>query len=204
MIKIDYKKDMRNLYSGKVGEVVTVEVPEMNYLMIDGHGDPNTSKEFADALQTLYPLAYTIKFDCKKNLDNDFAVMPLEGLWWADDMNDFLYAKKDNWSWTVMIAQPDFVTKDIVSRSIEAVTKKKSPPLIDKVRFESYAEGRSAQVMYVGAYSDEGPTIAKMHEYIKSSGGKLDGKSKYHHEIYLSDQRRTDPSKLKTIIRQPY
>jgi len=195
---------MSELYGAKVGKPVTVKVPKMNYLVIDGHGDPNTSQEYVDAIQTLYPVAYTIKFMIKKELGRDFGVMPLEGLWWTEKMADFKVDDKSNWLWTAMIMQPDIVTKDIFERAVKQATEKKNPKLIDKIRFESYDEGRSAQVMYVGPYSGEGSTIMELHEYIKQQGGKLDESNKHHHEIYLGDPRRTDPSKLKTIIRQPY
>ncbi len=176
----------------------------MNFLMIDGQGDPNTSQEYIDAIQTLYPVAYTIKFMCKKELGEDFSVMPLEGLWWTEDMSKFSAANKDDWFWTAMIMQPEVVTEDIYKRAIQQVAEKKAPASISKLRFAKYDEGRAAQVMYVGPYSDEGPTILALHEFIRDHGGKLDNTNKHHHEIYLGDPRRTDPSKLKTIIRQPY
>lgn len=204
MMKLDYKKELKDLYLAKVNNPVVVDVPEMNYLMIDGKGDPNTSQEYIDAIEALYPTAYTIKFMCKKELQKDFGVMPLEGLWWAENMNDFVFSKKSNWQWTAMIMQPDVVTKEIFERAIEQVAKKKNPKALGKLRFESYREGRSAQVMYVGPYSEEGPAIQDLHKFIKEQGGELEKSDKHHHEIYLSDPRRTDPSKLRTIIRQPY
>jgi hypothetical protein len=204
MEKIDYKKQLKELYNAKVGQPATVNVPKMNFIMIDGHGDPNTSQEYIDAIQTLYPVAYTIKFMIKKELGKDFGVMPLEGLWWTEKMADFSVEDKSNWLWTAMIMQPDFVTKEMFETAVKQVADKKKPASIDKVRFENYNEGRSAQVMYVGPYSGEGPTIMELHEFIKQQGGKLDENNKHHHEIYLGDPRRTDPSKLKTIIRQPY
>ena len=204
MDKIDYKKQFKEFYSAKIGKPVTVKVPKMNYLMIDGHGDPNTSQEYMDAIQTLYPVAYTIKFMCKKELGKDFSVMPLEGLWWTKKMSDFSVEDKSNWLWTAMIMQPDFVTKEIFDRAVTQAKEKKNPVALDKIRFEAYDESRSAQIMYIGPYSGEGPTIMELHRYIKQQGGKLDGTNKHHHEIYFSDPRRVDPSKLKTIIRQPY
>ena len=204
MEKIDYKKQLSEFYGAKVGKPVTVKVPKINYLMIDGHGDPNKSKQYVDAIQTLYAVAYTIKFMVKKELGKDFGVMPLEGLWWTEKMADFKVDDKSNWLWTAMIMQPDFITKEMFERAVKQATEKKNPVSIEKIRFEAYDEGRSAQVIYVGPYSGEGPTIMKLHEYIIGQGGKLDGTNKHHHEIYLGDPRRTDPSKLKTIIRQPY
>jgi hypothetical protein len=204
MEKIDYKKEYKELYGGKVGEIVVVTVPKMSFLMVDGHGDPNTSQEYIDAVQALYPVAYTLKFMCKKELGKDYTVLPLEGLWWAEDMGAFMNGKKDDWSWRMMIMQLDFITRDMVEQAIKLVEAKKKPVSLHKVRFESYDEGRAAQVMYLGGYSDEGPTILKLHEYIQEQGGALEKTNKYHHEIYLGDPRRTDPAKLKTVIRQPF
>lgn len=203
MNKIDYKKELRTLYGGRVDELVAVQVPAMNFLMIDGHGDPNTPADYADAIQTLYPLAYAIKFVCKRNQIEDFGVMPLEGLWWAEDMRGFATADKRNWLWTAMIMQPPAVTTELFARAVEQVAAKHSPRLLSSVRFERYDEGRAAQVLYVGPFSGEGPTIERLHAFIAEQGGHLET-AKHHHEIYLSDPRRTEPSKLKTIIRQPY
>jgi len=204
MDKIDYKKELKSLYQPKINNPIVINVPKMNYIMIDGRGNPNTSQEYVDAIQTLYPVAYGIKFACKKELAKDFGVMPLEGLWYMANMNNFSADKKDDWLWTAMIMQPDFVDKTLFQKIVKQVAVKKAPKSIDKIRFEVYDEGRSAQVMYVGPYSDEGQTIKKLHEFIIASGGKIDKHNKYHHEIYLGDPRKTDPSKLKTIIRQPY
>jgi hypothetical protein len=172
--------------------------------MIHGKGDPNTSKEYSDAIETLYPVAYTIKFMCKNTLQKDFAVMPLEGLWWSKDMNSFTTTDKSDWLWTAMIMQPDFIGEDIFHKAVNLVVEKKNPASLHKIRFEQYEEGRAAQILYIGPYADEGPTIQNLHAYIKQQGGVLENNSKQHHEIYLSDPRRTDPAKLKTIIRQPY
>ncbi len=204
MEKFDYKKEFSEFYKAKIGKPVVVTVPKLNFIMIDGKGDPNTSQEYIDAIQTLYPIAYGIKFACKNKLGKDFGVMPLEGLWWMEDMKDFNPNDKSNWLWTAMIMQPEIVTEDIFDSVVEQVKEKKAPTSLDKLRFEAYNEGRSAQVMYVGPYRDEGPTIIDLHKFIKEQGGKLDESNKHHHEIYLGDPRRTEPSKLKTIIRQPY
>jgi hypothetical protein len=203
-MKIDYKKELGRLYKAKPGKQETVVVPPMNFLMIDGTGDPNISQEYIEAIQTLYPMAYTLKFMCKKELDKDYAVMPLEGLWWTEDMNQFSAEDKGNWQWTAMIMVPDFVTQEMFQRAYKEVEAKKNPPAIKKIRLETYDEGRAAQVMYIGPYADEGPTIKALHEYIVAEGGALNATNKHHHEIYFSDPRRTDPSKLKTIIRQPF
>ena len=182
-----------------------MEVPPLTYLMVDGQGDPNTSKEFGEAVEALYSLSYTLKFSLKKSpCAIDYGVMPLEGLWWADDPRDFGWAghqaNKSKWKWTAMIVQPEFIAQAQVDAAMEEVRKKKNPAALDRVRFETLAEGPSAQVLYVGPFADEGPTIQRMHEFIHASGKELRGK---HHEIYLSDPRRTAPEKLKTILRQP-
>jgi len=204
MDKVDYKKELKQFYAAKLGKPVVVQVPKMNFIMIDGKGDPNTSQEYVDAIQTLYPVAYTIKFTSKLGYAKDFGVMPLEGLWWTENMAEFSAEDKSNWLWTAMIMQPDVVTEDIYNQAVQQVREKKSPKSLDKLRFESYDEGRAAQVMYVGPYSDEGLTIQELHEFIKEQGGTLDENNRHHHEIYLGDPRRTAPEKLKTIIRQPF
>ena len=146
----------------------------------------------------------SIKFYCKKERGNDFGVMPLEGLWWTDDMNDFDINDKSNWLWTAMIMQPEFVDKTIFDKIVNQTKEKKNPVAINKVYFKSYSEGRAAQTLYVGPYAGEGETIQAVHAFIKDQGGALASTNKHHHEIYLSDPRRTDASKLKTVIRQPY
>ncbi len=199
MQKIDLKKQLKQLYQPSAKEVALVDVHAMNFLMLDGAGDPNTAQAYADAVEALFGVAYTIKFMVKKsNLAVDYGVMPLEGLWWADDMTDFA-ADKSKWLWTMMIMQPDFVTAEIVRAAIANVTKKKNPAAISKVRFESFTEGRCAQILHIGPFSEERPNIEKVHAFIEARG-RLTGK---HHEIYLSDIRKAEPAKWKTIIRQP-
>ncbi|HCG98905.1 MAG: hypothetical protein A2074_00980 [Candidatus Aquicultor primus] len=201
MQKIDLKKEFKYLYAPSAKEIVLVEVPEMAYLMVDGKGDPNTSQEYMDSIEALYSIAYTLKFMLKKSdAALDYGVMPLEGLWWVDDMREFSVENKDAWKWTSMIVQPDFVTNEHFEQARTEVRKKKELASIDKVRFERDHEGLSAQTMYIGPYADEGPTIERIHAFIDGLGRKRRGK---HHEIYLSDPRRTAPEKLKTVIRQP-
>ena len=201
MVKIDCKKELKNLYSSSAEKVEVVEVPQMNFLMIDGEGDPNTSQSFQDAIDVLYPLSYTLKFIIKRGeIGIDYGVLPLEGLWWADDMSSFSVDNKENWKWTLMIMQPELVKKEIVATAIEEVRKKKKPVALPLVRFESFAEGKVGQIMHIGPFSEEGPTVEKLHSFIKVSGSQRIGK---HHEIYLSDIRRAAPEKWKTIIRQP-
>ncbi len=201
MEKIDYKKELKSLYRPSAKRVETVDVPKMNFLMIDGEGDPNTSQTFQEAIGALYPLSYTLKFMIKKGeIGIDYGVLPLEGLWWADDMSSFSEGKKDEWQWTLMIMQPDLVTQEMVQEAIEQVKVKKNPVSLPLARFESFEEGRVAQIMHIGPFSKEGPTIEKVHSFIKENGHRLRGK---HHEIYLSDIRRAAPEKWKTIVRQP-
>lgn len=200
MEKIDFKNELKELYQSSAKEVVRVNVPTMNYLMVDGEGDPNTSQAYSDAVEALFAVSYAVKFMIKKGpMAVDYGVMPLEGLWWADDMSKFSIGDKSNWKWTAMIMQPDFVTKEMVEMAIADVKKKKDPAALSEVRFEPLLEGKCAQILHIGPFSNEGPTIQKVHEFIDSKGKRI-GK---HHEIYLSDIRKADPSKWKTIIRQP-
>jgi len=200
MKKIDYKKELKHLYKPSAKKVEVVEVPQMNFLIINGEGDPNTSQSFQDAIDVLYPLSYAIKFMIKRGqIGIDYGVLPLEGLWWGDDMSSFSVENKDNWKWTLMIMQPELVTKEMV-KNAEEVKKKKNPVALPLVRFESFKEGKAAQIMHIGPFSEEGPTVEKVHSFIEDNGSKRVGK---HHEIYLSDIRRAAPEKWKTIIRQP-
>lgn len=202
MQKIDFKKEQKSLYAPGTKEVVAVDVPTMQFLMVDGAGDPNTVPAYAEAVEVLYALSYTLKFMVKKGeLAIDYGVLPLEGLWWAEDMTRFNAEDKSNWLWTMMIRQPDFVTEAMVDEALAAVQKKKNPPALEKVRFADYAEGACAQILHIGPFHEEGPTIARVHNYIAESGYVLSGK---HHEIYLSDIRRAAPEKWKTVIRQPF
>lgn len=198
---IDLKKEYRAHYSGTVGEHVVVDVPARPFLMIDGAGDPNTSGEYSNAIQALYPLAYSLRKAIKDATGDVYVVMPLEGLWWAEDMTQFDPSDKSNWLWTAMISLPEAVTAAMADHVIPTVTATKKLVAGEKARMERFTEGRAAQVVHVGPYSDEGPTIALLHEYIRDVGGVLAGR---HHEIYLSDPRKTDPSELRTIIRQPF
>jgi hypothetical protein len=200
MEKIDFKKELKEFYGNSTKEMRIVKVPSMNFLMVEGIGDPNTSKEFVDSVQSLYSLAYTIKFSIKKENEINFGVMPLEALWWTDDPRKFRQDNKKIWKWTAMIMQPKLVTRNVFRGCLEEVNKKKDFPTLSKIRFEKYNEGLSAQIMYIGPYADEGPTILKLHEFAGEKGYELNGK---HHEIYFSDPSRTKPEKLKTIIRQP-
>lgn len=200
MEKIDFKKTLKHLYAPSAKEVMEVDVPDTNYLMIDGEGDPNTSQLYSDAIEALYAVSYAVKFMVKKGpLSVDYSVMPLEALWWADDMSSFTTEDKSNWKWTVMISQPSFVTRENIELAISEVKRKKNPGAISGMRLECLSEGKCAQIMHVGPFTEEGPAIEKVHKFI-GSRGKCIGK---HHEIYLTDIRKAAPSKWKTIIRQP-
>lgn len=201
MSKIDYKMELRHLYKPSAKQVEIVEVPQMNFLMIDGKGDPNTSAEYKDAVEALYSVSYTLKFIVKRrDLEIDYGVLPLEGLWWMDDMSQFSVENKDDWKWTMMIMQPDVITPRLFYEAFEQVKKKKSPAALQKMKFESFTEGKAAQIMHIGPFSEEGPTVDRVHAFIEEKGYERRGK---HHEIYLSDIRKTAPEKWKTIIRQP-
>ncbi len=200
MDKIDFQKEMKHLYQPSAKEVVQVDVPTANFLMIDGEGDPNTSQTYSAAIEVLYAVAYAVKFIVKKGtLAIDYHVMPLEGLWWSDEMSSFTTADKSGWRWTMMIAQPPFVTREIIELVIAEEKKKKNLTAISKIRQEPFTEGKCAQIMHIGPFTEEGPTIDKVHQFIDSRSQRV-GK---HHEIYLSDIRKAAPSKWKTIIRQP-
>lgn len=200
MSKIDYKKELKHLYRPTAREFVLVDVPPMDYLMIDGQGDPNTAQEYQEAIEALYSMAYTLKFMSKRQKGLDYVVPPLEGLWWAEGVKDFARAEKSAWDWTAMIMQPQSVTEEMFREAVAQVAKKKDLPALPKMRLETYHEGPSAQIMYIGPWDAEGPTIARMHAFIGEKGYRPSGK---HHEIYLSDPRRVPPEKLKTVLRQP-
>jgi hypothetical protein len=173
----------------------------MNFLMIDGHGDPNTAQAYKDALEALYGVAYKLKFISKKEKGMDYVVPPLEGLWWADDMETFAARRdKSTWDWTMMILQPDWINHETVESAVKQAAKQKDLPAVSKLRLAAYHEGLAVQILHIGSYDEEGPTIAKMHAFALENGYELAGK---HHEIYLSDPRRVAPEKLKTVIRQP-
>ncbi|GAB2473249.1 GyrI-like domain-containing protein [Promicromonospora xylanilytica] len=199
--KADFKKSL-DCYRAERGRFRVLDVPVLQYLMIDGHGDPNTSPVFTEAVETLYPLAYTLKFTSKRELGRDFVVMPLEGLWWAEDMDSFTAARdKSRWSWTLMIMQPDWIDQDLYAAAVDQVRAKTGPARLDDVRLEPLSEGRCVQTLHVGTFDDEADVLARMHdEFIPGNGLRMVGR---HHEIYLSDPRRVAPEKQRTILRQP-
>ena len=194
------KEELRQLYHASAKEVAQVDVPALRFLMIDGQGDPNTSAAYAQAVEALFSVSYAAKFSVKKAPQAiDYAVMPLESLWWADDMSAFAAGDKQNWKWTAMIMQPSFAADSLIDAAIAEVGKQKNLPALPKLRRQQFAEGSCAQVLHIGPFSEEGPTIRRLHEFIEAKAVR----SGKHHEIYLSDIRRADPAKWKTIIRQP-
>lgn len=203
MTKVDFKKELP-CYKAKLNKFDIIEVPDMAYLMIDGHGDPNGG-EFTHAIEALYPLAYKLKFASKTDLQRDYVVPPLEALWWADDMNAYTEARdKSKWSWTAMLMTPDWITNEMLDGAKSVVAPDADAPnsvTVNKVRLETLSEGLCVQVLHVGSYDEEGPVLERMHsEFIPENNLQM---TKQHHEIYLSDARKTEPAKLRTILRQP-
>ena len=198
MSKVDLGKELKMLYSAKQTPAF-VDVPKGKFLVIDGKGDPN-GEEYQQALMALYGMAYTLKFHYKEK-GSDFKVMALEGLWWIKDgvfdMNN--PAPKENWRWRSMIRVPDLVEQDSLDAVLPRLVEKRGEKVRD-VKLEEFDEGLSAQVLHIGPYSEETPTINRLHEWVSEQGYRLRDN---HHEIYMSDPRRTKPEKLKTIIRHP-
>jgi hypothetical protein len=201
MEKVDHKKSLDS-YRAKHSEFRIIDVPKMQYLMIDGHGDPNTGQDFQDAILALYPVAYKLKFASKLDLGKDYVVMPLEGLWWAEDMSTFTTARdKSQWDFTLMIMQPDWITDDMFKAALAKVAEKDVPKSLDKIRFETLEEGMAVQTLHIGSFDGEAAVLEKLHhKFVPENNLKLTGK---HHEIYLSDFRKVAPEKLRTILRQP-
>ncbi|MFC4495186.1 GyrI-like domain-containing protein [Streptomyces ovatisporus] len=199
--KIDFKKTLDS-YRAKRGEFRVVDLPAMRYLMVDGHGDPNTSPAFVEALGALYPVAYKLKFASKRELGRDYVVPPLEGLWWAEDMDTFTASRdKSRWDWTMMLLVPDWIDQDMFRGAVELAGAKAPPVRLGDVRLERLSEGRCVQTLHIGSFDDEAAVLERMHhEFIPDHGLRMDGK---HHEIYLSDFRKVGPERLRTILRQP-
>ncbi|PPG42764.1 GyrI-like domain-containing protein [Pseudoclavibacter sp. RFBA6] len=199
--KVDFKKEL-DCYRATSGEFRVLEVPTLQYLMVDGHGDPNTSEEFTSAVEALYPVAYAMKFASKLELDRDYTVMPLEGLWWSEDMATFTARRdKSQWSWTLLLMTPDWIDAHRFDEAVARVAAKRTPAWLDRVRLEHLDEGAVVQTLHRGSFDDEGPTLARLHdEFIPAHGWRMTGR---HHEIYFSDVRKVAPEKRRTLLRQP-
>lgn len=198
--KIDFKKELKQFYQPPSTEFVEVEVPELRFVMVDGEGDPNTADAYKKALEWLYSTSYAMKFSSKNTLSRDYVVPPLEGLWWADDPADFVARNKAAWKWTMMIMVPDFVTEEIYVAATEKTKGKLGTPP-PSLRLQSLCEGLCLQILHIGSYDDEGPTLAKLHDHIMPMRQlTFNGP---HHEIYIGDPRRVQPDRLKTVLRQP-
>jgi len=201
MAKIDFKTEYKSLYHANAKEFALIDVPPLSYLMVDGEGDPNVAPAYAAAVEALYALSWTLKFMSKAAFGRDYGVGPLEGLWRAKDMSAFARGDKAAWSWTMMIVQPDWITPEHVRAAMGEVLMKKGLPGLEKARLATLGEGLCAQILHVGPYDDEGPVLRWLHgEWLPAQGLASDGD---HHEIYLSDPRKTPPEKLRTILRQP-
>lgn len=199
--RIDYKRELRELYAPPRDTPVVVDVPELSFLMVDGRGDPNTATAYREAIVALFAVSYTVRFAIKRMPGGfEYGVMPLEGLWWVEGMAAFPLEDKSRWSWTAMIMQPELVSEELVREAIAAATAKKQLPAAGELRLERFREGTTAQVLHVGPYSAEQPTIERLHAFITEQGYERAGK---HHEIYLGDPRRTAPERLRTVLRQP-
>lgn len=201
-MKINHMEKMDDLYKQSKKEISIIQVPQLNFLTIQGKGNPNNNEDYSQAVGALYALAYKLKFSVKNGPSAiDYKVMPLEGLWWAEDMRQFSLENRSNWLWQMMIMQPDCITPEMFRAAVEEVRSKKNPPKLEQVNFESFKEDLCAQIFHSGPYGEgERPTIERLHGFIAENGYVLNGK---HHEIYLNSPLRVAPEKLKTIIRQP-
>lgn len=199
--KIDLTKNQKALYFPSAKAPELVEVPSMAYLMLDGSGPPG-SPVYQAIVSALYSLSYTLKFAVKKQQGIDYGVLPLEGQWWAPDGQDFRMDVRDNWQWTMMIRQPEWVTAELIEAARAKVIDKGGDAAAEaaKARLEVLDEGLAAQILHIGPYSAEPPVIQRLHAFVTEQGYRLRGK---HHEIYMGDPNRTAPEKLKTVLRHP-
>ena len=200
LTKLDLKQELRPVYAAGLTPRF-VDVPCLPYLMLDGHGDPNTSPGYAAAVKAIYAVAYALKGalrHCAAGVD--LTVMPLEGLWWSAEKVPYTVGERASWDWTLMIAQPELVTAGLLDDVRECAGRKSSPEGVAGVRLGTLCEGSCAQVMHIGPYADEGSAVSRLRDFIAESGRTPVGR---HHEIYLSDPNRTAPQRLKTVIRQP-
>ncbi|WP_062292427.1 GyrI-like domain-containing protein [Demequina phytophila] len=198
--KVDLKRTLDG-YRARRGELRVLDVPAARYLMVDGAGDPNVSPDFSSGVGALFPLAYAVKFASRRELGRDHVVMPLEGLWWAEDPTAFVSRDKAAWSWTLMVMIPEWIEPDLIEAARRTLEVKGAPARLEDVRVAALVEGRCVQTLHVGSFDDEGPLLARLHdEFLPAHGLRPTG---CHHEIYLSDMRRTAPERRRTILRQP-
>lgn len=201
MDKVDLRKEFRELYAPSSRDFSVVDVPRLPFLMVDGEGDPNTADAHRRAVEALYSVSYAVKSACRRELGRDHVVAPLEGLWWAEDPAVFTRRAKDEWRWTMMIMQPGWIGPDLVEQAIAATAARKELLALPLLRFADRDEGTAVQILHVGSYDDEAPTLRRLHqEYLPAHGLEFNGP---HHEVYLSDPRRAQPSRLRTVLRQP-
>ena len=198
--KVDLRRTLGS-YRARAGELRLLDVPDLQYLMLDGQGDPGT-QAFTEAVETVYPLAYALKFASKQQLDRDYVVPPLEGLWWADDMDWFTSARdKSRWRWTLMVLVPDWLGRDAFDSAVTLVRARRGPARLDDVRLETLSEGRCVPTLHVGSFDDAADVLARIHhEFVPAHGLRLTGR---HHEVYLSDFRRVPAHRRRTLLRQP-
>ncbi len=201
LTKVDLKTLHRALYAPPRGRFVEVDVPPLTYLAVDGEGDPNTAASYREAVETLFGLSYAVKFASRRGLGRDYVVGPLEGLWTAEDPRAFVRRDKDAWRWTMLVLQPDWVDPVLVADVTSSVRATKDLPALDLVELRTITEGRAVQTLHVGSFDDEAPVLAELHDvYLPEHGLTFAGP---HHEVYLSDPRRADPARLRTVLRQP-
>ena len=199
MEKIDFRLERRDLYAPSPGEFSVVDVPPLQYFAVDGAGDPNTSTQYTDAVEALYAVSYAAKFASKRELGRDYVVAPLEGLW-TGTREVYTEGRRDHWTWTILIRQPDWLSDELRAGALETASKKELPG-VPRLRFTEIAEGLSVQILHLGSYADEAPTIARLHDEFLPEHGYVENGA--HHEIYLNDPRRVEATKLKTVLRQP-
>lgn len=199
--KTDFKKTL-DAYRARSGRFRVLDVPDTRYLMLDGHGDPNDAPAFSEAIRALYPVAYGLKFASKRDLGRDYVVPPLEGLWWAEDMDSFTSARdKSRWDWTLMLMVPDWLGEDAFAAAVERSRAKNPPARLDDIRLETLSEGRCVQTLHVGSFDEEAEVLRRLHHaFVPENGLRVVGR---HHEVYLSDFRRVAPARQRTLLRQP-
>lgn len=204
MLKFDLKKELKDFYKPSAKEAKLIHLPKFQFLKVNGVNASTENPDFQNAIQALFSLSYKIKFFSKNEKGLDYVVMPLEGLWWADDMEAFINGEKEKWRWTLMIMQPGHIDQEMLETAKNKSESKIAREILAQLVLEDFEEGWTAQILHIGPFAEEGPNIQKLHQLIHDQGGQFDGHKHKHHEIYLSDFRRVAPEKMKTILRQPF